>query len=207
MKRQIALFVLALGGASLWAQQATVSGPDNLLKVDISVTDGNPFYSVTYRGKTILENSPLGFVSNVGDFSREMTYAGQKSRTVEENYRLDRIKRSEVAYRANELTVTLENAEKKPVDVTFRVSDNDIAFRYEMPRYGETGSIVIKREATGFDFPSHTTVFLTPPEQADDRMEAYQTELRRRIHHGRSPHHPLPVRRRVYLPRPVPHRR
>ena len=62
MKRQIALFVLALGGASLWAQQATVSGPDNLLKVDISVTDGNPFYSVTYRGKTILENSPLGFV-------------------------------------------------------------------------------------------------------------------------------------------------
>ena len=162
MKRQIALFVLALGGASLWAQQATVSGPDNLLKVDISVTDGNPFYSVTYRGKTILENSPLGFVSNVGDFSREMTYAGQKSRTVEENYRLDRIKRSEVAYRANELTVTLENAEKKPVDVTFRVSDNDIAFRYEMPRYGETGSIVIKREATGFDFPSHTTVFLTP---------------------------------------------
>ena len=126
------------------------------------MTDGNPFYSVTYRGKTILENSPLGFVSNVGDFSREMTYAGQKSRTVEENYRLDRIKRSEVAYRANELTVTLENAEKKPVDVTFRVSDNDIAFRYEMPRYGETGSIVIKREATGFDFPSHTTVFLTP---------------------------------------------
>ena len=162
MKRQIALFVLALGGASLWAQQATVSGPDNLLKVDISVTDGNPFYSVTYRGKTILENSPLGFVSNVGDFSRGMAYAGQKSRTIKEDYRLDRIKRSEVAYRANELTVTLENAEKKPVDVTFRVSDNDIAFRYEMPRYGETGSIVIKREATGFDFPSHTTVFLTP---------------------------------------------
>ena len=100
MKRQIALFVLALGGASLWAQQATVSGPDSLLKVDISVTDGNPFYSVTYRGKTILENSPLGFVSNVGDFSRGMTYAGQKSRTIKEDYRLDRIKRSEVAYRA-----------------------------------------------------------------------------------------------------------
>ena len=162
MKRQIALFVLALGASSVWAQQATVSGPDNQLKVDVSVENGNPFYSVTYKGKTILEKSPLGFVSNVGDFSKRMTYVGQKSRTIEEDYRMDRIKRSEITYRANELTVTMENAEKKPVDMTFRVSDNDIAFRYEMPRYGETGSIVIEREATGFDFPSHTTVFLTP---------------------------------------------
>ena len=151
-----------MGASSLWAQQATVSGPDNQLKVDISVDNGNPFYSVTYKGKTILEKSPLGFVADLGDFSKGMTYVGQKSRSMEESYRIDRIKQSEVDYHANELTVTLENAEKKPIDVTFRVSDNDIAFRYEMPRYGETGSIVIEKEATGFDFPSYTTVFLTP---------------------------------------------
>ena len=162
MKRQTFLLALALGASSLWAQQATVSGPDNQLKVDISVDNGNPFYSVSYKGKTILEKSPLGFVADLGDFSKGMTYVGQKSRSMEESYRIDRIKQSEVDYHANELTVTLENAEKKPIDVTFRVSDNDIAFRYEMPRYGETGSIVIEKEATGFDFPSYTTVFLTP---------------------------------------------
>lgn len=48
------------------------------------------------------------------------------------------------------------------MDVTFRVSNNDLAFRYELPRYGDTGSIVIHREATGFDFPSYTTTFLAP---------------------------------------------
>ena len=162
MKRQTILFALALGASSVWAQQATVSGPDNQLKVEVSVDNGNPFYSVTYKGKTILEKSPLGFVADIGDFSKGMTYVEQKSRSIEEDYKLDRIKHSEVKYRANELTVTLENADKKPIDVTFRVSDNDIAFRYEMPRYGETGSIVIEKEATGFDFPSYTTVFLTP---------------------------------------------
>ena len=162
MKRQTILFALALGASSIWAQQATVSGPDNQLKVEVSVDNGNPFYSVSYKGKTILEKSPLGFVADIGDFSKGMTYVGQKSRSMEESYRIDRIKQSEVDYHANELTVTLENAEKKPIDVTFRVSDNDIAFRYEMPRYGETGSIVIEKEATGFDFPSYTTVFLTP---------------------------------------------
>ena len=162
MKRQTILFALALGASSIWAQQATVSGPDNQLKVEVSVDNGNPFYSVTYKGKTILEKSPLGFVADIGDFSKGMTYVEQKSRSIEEDYKLDRIKHSEVKYQANELTVTLENADKKPIDVTFRVSDNDIAFRYEMPRYGETGSIVIEKEATGFDFPSYTTVFLTP---------------------------------------------
>ena len=162
MKRQVFLFAFALGACSLWAQQASVSGPDSQLKVEVSVEAGNPFYSVTYKGKTILEKSPLGFVSNVGDFSKGMTYVGQKTRSVKENYRMDRIKQSEVEYHANELTVTLQNADKRPMDVTFRVSDNDIAFRYEMPRYGETGSIVIEKEMTGFDFPAQTTVFLTP---------------------------------------------
>ena len=162
MRKQAFLLLFTLGMSSAWAQQATVSGPDNLLKVDVSVNEGIPFYSVTYKGKTMLENSPLGFVSNVGDFSKGMAYTGQKTRSIEESYTMDRIKRSKVDYRANELTVTLQNADKKPIDITFRVSNNDVAFRYEIPRYGDTGSIVIQQEATGFDFPSYTTTFLCP---------------------------------------------
>ncbi|WP_277233978.1 glycoside hydrolase family 97 protein [Phocaeicola salanitronis] len=162
MRKQAFLLLFALGMSSAWAQQATVSGPDNLLKVDVSVNEGIPFYSVTYKGKTMLEDSPLGFVSNVGDFSKGMAYTGQKTRSIEESYTMDRIKRSKVDYRANELTVTLQNADKKPIDITFRVSNNDVAFRYEIPRYGDTGSIVIQQEATGFDFPSYTTTFLCP---------------------------------------------
>ena len=40
-----------------------------VLKLDFQLQDGKPVYSVTYDGKTVLENSPLGFVSNIGDFS------------------------------------------------------------------------------------------------------------------------------------------
>ena len=156
------LFALVWGASAVWAQQAVVSGPDKQLEVNVSLEEGIPHYSVSYKGNMLLEKSPLGFVADVGDFSKGMTWAGQKSRPIEETYRLDRIKRSEVCYRANELTVSLRNAEDKPVDVTFRVSNNDVAFRYELPRYGETGSIVIERETTGFDFPAYTTTFLTP---------------------------------------------
>lgn len=162
MKKAELLFLLATACVPAWAQDASVYGPDSLLKVEISVDGGRPSYTVKYKGKTFLEKSPLGFTADVGDFSRGMTYSGCKTRSISESYTLDRIKQSSVSYEANELKVALMNEDGKPVDVTFRVSANDVAFRYEMPRYGDTGSIVIKNEATGFNLPAQATTFLTP---------------------------------------------
>ena len=162
MKKAELLFLLATACVPAWAQDASVYGPDSLLKVEISVDGGRPSYTVKYKGKTFLEKSPLGFTADVGDFSRGMTYSGSKIRSISESYTLDRIKQSSVSYEANELKVALVNKDGKPVDVTFRVSANDVAFRYEMPRYGDTGSIVIKNEATGFNLPAQATTFLTP---------------------------------------------
>ena len=162
MRKQAFLLLFTLGMSSAWAQQATVSGPDNLLKVDVSVNEGIPFYSVTYKGKTMLEDSPLGFVSNVGDFSKGMAYTGQKTRSIEESYTMDRIKRSKVDYRANELTVTLQNADKKPIDITFRVSNNDVAFRYEIPPAtaipGASSSSKRQQDSTSPRTPPHSSV-------------------------------------------------
>ena len=162
MKKAELLFLLATACVPAWAQDASVCSPDSLLKVEISVDGGRPSYTVKYKGKTFLEESPLGFTADVGDFSRGMTYSGSKIRSISESYTLDRIKQSSVSYEANELKVALLNKDGKPVDVTFRVSANDVAFRYEMPRYGDTGSIVIKNEATGFNLPAQATTFLTP---------------------------------------------
>lgn len=47
-------------------------------------------------------------------------------------------------------------------DVIFRISNNDVAFKYRMYPQGETLSCVIKKEATGFAFPDGTTTFLCP---------------------------------------------
>ena len=162
MNKHLLLCAFALSFSIVSAQQATVTGPDGNLKVDISLKGGKLLYTVTYKGKTILEDSPLGFVANIGDFSTNVSYVGQTTSTVSKTYVQDRIKQSVVNYNANELKITFANADKNPFDVVFRVSNNDIAFRYEMPQYGETASIVMKSEATGFDFPENTTTFICP---------------------------------------------
>lgn len=166
MKKQLITALVALSAWSGFAQDVTVEGPDSHLKVDVTIKQGTPVYSVTYKDKIMLEDSPLGFVANVGDFSRNMTLTGHAVDKIDKEYQQTRIKQSNIHYRANQLTCSFTNADGKPMDIVFRVSDNDIAFRYEMPRYGETGSIVIEKEATGFDFPAFTTTFLCPQSDA-----------------------------------------
>ena len=83
MKKQVFFGTLALLASQAFAQQAVVTGPDARLKLDFQLQDGKPVYSVTYDGKTVLENSPLGFVSNIGDFSRQMSFVRYRYKRTE----------------------------------------------------------------------------------------------------------------------------
>lgn len=166
MKKQRLFYAFALLASQALAQSITVTGPNTRLKVDLAVNGGIPMYSVSYDGKTILEKSPLGFIANTGNFSQGMSLIGQETSQINKTYTQDRIKRSVVNYAANELTVRLQNTNKQPVNIVFRVSNNDVAFRYEIPKSSETGSMVINEEKTGFDFPEYTTTFLTPQSDA-----------------------------------------
>ena len=67
MKTLISLVIGLITSLTVSGQSVTASGPDGNLKVNVSVKQGIPVYSVTYKNKTILEDSPLGFVANVGD--------------------------------------------------------------------------------------------------------------------------------------------
>lgn len=73
---------------------ATVKSPDGKLSVDITSNDGNPVYSVVLEGDTILSKSPLGFISDTGDFSRGMKIMNVSEDAVKKTYRQDKIKKA-----------------------------------------------------------------------------------------------------------------
>ncbi len=163
--------LLALMAATALAQPQTVSGPDGRLQVTFEVKAGNPVCSVTYDGKQMLDDSPLGFTSDAGDFASELTFVDAQFGQYTDDYSVDRIKTSTVHYEANEMRLLLSNKKGREYTITFRVSDNDIAFRYEMPAWnegkdGHKMSIRIMSEATGFDFPHETTTFICPQSDA-----------------------------------------
>ncbi|QNF34823.1 glycoside hydrolase family 97 catalytic domain-containing protein [Adhaeribacter swui] len=150
--------VISLKGV---AQDLTVFSPDKQLKVTILVQDGKPMYNVSFKGKTLLENSPLGLTTNEGDFTTGMKYLDKEEGAVDKNYTETKIKKSQVHYVANKLTCTFENAQQKKISVVFQVSNNNVAFRYELPTWGERFSCAVEKEATGFKFPAVSTTFLS----------------------------------------------
>lgn len=81
---------------------------------------------------------------------------------IDETYELASIKQSKVRYVANEAVFSFTQQGKTIYDVIFRISNNDVAFKYKMYPQGETLSCVVKQEVTGFAFPDGTTTFLCP---------------------------------------------
>ena len=171
MKKLFFLSAFAFTCAGVFAQHSVVSGPDGKLKLDFDVKNGKPVYSVAYDGMQMLDESPLGFVANFADFSQNLTFVKASEKHLAYDYSMDRSKFSNVKVDANNLIVTLKNDKGMTYDIDFRVSNNDIAFRYVIPNQPDRShekkfSIRIMSEKTGFDFPSNTTTFLTPQSDA-----------------------------------------
>lgn len=152
---------------SLMAQDVVVKGPDEKLQLVVFTSPTEkPSYSITYNGKTMLEKSPLGMNTNIGDFAKGMKLTGHTVTPIDTVYHQDRIKTSQVYYQANELNCHFENPKGQKIDVVFRVSNNDVAFRYILPRQDGKGSVTVTAEETGFRFPQQTTTFLCPQSDA-----------------------------------------
>ena len=162
------IFVLsALAVASaLHADPITVKSPDGKLEVSLNDRFGGVTYSVKYDGVTALRPSAIGLVTNENDLSRGLKIAETKADHITQDYALTRSKKSQVHYDANTLLCTLQNQAGEQLQVEWRVSDNDIAMRYLLPKQGETGSVRITSETTSFAFPDGTTTFLTPQSDA-----------------------------------------
>lgn len=167
MKKLVSTLTAILGISTLAAQDVVVKGPDEKLQLAVFVqNETKPCYSVSYNGKTMLEKSPLGMNTNIGDFTKNLKLTGHSVDKIDTVYQQTRIKVSNVHYRANELTCHLENEQGQKLGVVFRVSDNDVAFRYTLPHQGGKASMTVKEEQTGFRFPEQTTTFLCPQSDA-----------------------------------------
>lgn len=145
------------------AQSGQITSPDGQLTVSVFIKDGTPLYNLSLNGKIMLNMSPLGLNTNIGDFTTGVTMKDEvASSPINETYELPNIKKSKVDYNANEAVFSFLKEEKPAFDVVFRVSNNDVAFKYRLYPKKDRRVCVINEETTGFSFPEGTTTFLCP---------------------------------------------
>ena len=163
MKR-ITFGILALASViTATAETREIVSPDGGLKVCVSDDGGKASYTVSLKGVTCIEKSPLGLVLNFADYTSGLKMAqGEEQKTVDVDYQLRNIKRSHVSHKASEMTIPFTKDGKPVFDLVMHVSDNDVAFKYLIHAQGNTQVAVVKEEKTGFTLPDGTTTFLCP---------------------------------------------
>jgi hypothetical protein len=158
----VSLLLCLLNGISGFAQVAEVISPDGKLKLNVFSENGKALYNVTYQGKMMLEKSPLGLITNESDFSQNLKFIDSKKDQVSKTYTNEKIKKSQVDYKANTVTVNFTNADQFSISIEFQVSNENIAFRYHLLPMKDRLSAVVQSEITGYRFPDKTTTFLSP---------------------------------------------
>lgn len=139
-----------------------LSSPDGKLKVEISNDSNNTlYYSVKYNGSVMLSPSQLGLISNEANYEK-LIFKSSSSEIIDVNYKLDRIKKSSIDHQATRAIVQVNSPEGRALAIEWHISNNDVAYRYRIPREGEIGSVRIIKENSYFNFPDQTTCYLTP---------------------------------------------
>ncbi|SHF78501.1 glycoside hydrolase family 97 protein [Dysgonomonas macrotermitis] len=159
MKKNILTLGLVVVSTFLSAQ--TVSSPDGMLKVEIKTSDNKLFYNVRYQDKVMLEDSPLGLETSIGDFANTLVPVNSVQNKIDEEYILPHGKASLIQYQANQLICSYTNGGVDTLQVIFNVSNNNIAQSYRVASKNKVRCIVLK-ENTGFKLPQTATTFITP---------------------------------------------
>jgi hypothetical protein len=146
------------------AHEVSVTSPNGKLVVTVSDNDGRATYSISYDGQTVLLPSALGFKANFADFTKHLTIKNVNSQTIDKSYQMRQVKQSSMHYIANQRFIDFLNAKNQLMTVQMNVSNNDVAFRYLIPRpkKGNPKCAVIEHETTAFRLPDGTTTFICP---------------------------------------------
>ena len=165
------LFLLHCSLVAAFAQaqqpsQQEIASPDGKMIVTVTASDGCPKYEVKLDDQVFIQSSPLGLKMNFDDLTQGLTLKSCDVSKFEDEYCLKTTKQSHVKVVATEGICRFEKDGREALDVIFRVTSRDVAYRYKVypkkVRGGETLSGIVESEASGFALPEGTTTFLCP---------------------------------------------
>ena len=150
----------------LSASDIIISSPAGNLQVTVSDAGGRLYYDATLNGQQMLLPSALGLKTSIGDFTRDLSILKSELSSVAKSYTMRGTKASTSDYKATKAVLDIENKDHQQFSIIFQVGDNDIAFRYAVPRQKwqnkEPKRLRIKSEVSSFNFPDGTTTFISP---------------------------------------------
>ena len=186
LKRNLYMLVLSMGILTSHAQEK-LSSPDGNLTMSFSLDmQGSPVYELSYKGKTVIKPSKLGFelVQENPNKQTDFEWKEQKNTILSDvqtnlynGFELEKAEFStfdetwqpvwgeekEIRNHYNQLTVTLEQSQSERImQIEFRLFNDGLGFRYNFPKQPHLNYFVIKEEHSQFAMTGDHKAFWIP---------------------------------------------
>lgn len=179
MKKCVLLLsVLTASFCTAVAQTYKIESPDKKITVEVKNSESLT-YSVTFDGKVVVAESPMGFQFKgepdmSGNF--EVKNDAKVKSGVEAWTPVVRNKHAECSVPYNELALVLKekSGQYRKMDLTFRVMNDGVAFRYGLYGVPVLGNREIMKELTGYNIPEESSLWI-PDFAYEDEGKSYKS--------------------------------
>ena len=150
-----------------------ITSPDGNMLLKFHVDNGVLKYELLYKNRQVVLPSSLGlelinWPSLMEGFQMERV---QKS-SFDETWQPVWGENKDIRNHYNEMAITVSQpALKRQIIIRFRVYDEGIGFRYELPRHDNLDNVIIKEEHTEFAMTADHTAYWIPGDYDTDEYE------------------------------------
>ena len=177
MKSKFLLVVLAAISFGATARYTQLSPSGNLLlRVEVDET-GIPYYSLDYKNQPVVKESKLGFAGKEASFLDGFVIESVDTASVDLSWEPVWGEYAQIRDRHNELAVNLKNADDKKMTIRFRVFDDGLGFRYEVPEQAKGNYLALMDEVTEFNLTGNHTLFAIPGDYDTDEFLFSETKI------------------------------
>ncbi len=142
------------------------SSPDGHITANFFLLDnGHAAYTVYHKGERVIDTSTLGFeFLDAPPLAEDLQITGTQTRSFTETWEMPWGEQRWVENTYNELKVSLEETAglNRTFDVTFRVYDDGLGFRFSFPEQEHMQEVLITEENTFFNLTGDHKVWWTP---------------------------------------------
>ena len=170
--------------AMMPAQGAEVSSPGGNVKVSFDTQAGVPTYSVSYKGKAVVNPSKLGLeLVNADNLMDGFEVTDAKTSEFDETWQPVWGETRDIRNHYNEMLVEMkQTATDRLMNIRFRVYDDGMGFRYEFPQQKNLVYFVVKEERSQFAMTGDHTAWWIAGDydtQEYDYTESRLSEIRK----------------------------
>ncbi len=167
MKKRI-FFALILLNISLvpgFAQlfSKVISSPNNKVQVSLILSEkGEASYKVRFQGKDVIGQSRLGLQLRGHDLSSRLKWVGDETTSDKNTWKPVWGEVDEIVDQYNALTLKLVTSDGLHFDIVFRIYNDGVGFRYEVPQKDKMHEIVVLDELTEFKMITDLSTWWAP---------------------------------------------